>query len=163
MKKTPINISGAKNKGIAGVEKQVADLKAELNEYHARWKRALADYQNLEKRERENKLNIIKFAAKSFITKLLPVIDTLEKLNLHIKDQGLELALKELHKILKEEGVEKINCKNKHFDINSMEAVAVVSGNEDNQVVSEARAGYLMHGAVLRAARVVVSKKMSNT
>jgi molecular chaperone GrpE len=160
MKNATSNIDKKQNTEIIELQKQMDNLKAELNEYNNRWKRALADYQNLEKREREEKISFIKYAAKNFIFKLLPVVDTLESLHKHLKDQGLELALKELHKILKDEGVEKIEVKNKDFDINLMEAVSVVDGKEDNKVIEEVRPGYLMHGSVLRAARVVVSKKM---
>jgi molecular chaperone GrpE len=162
MKKTVVNIDNQKNIEVENLKKNIVDLESQLVEVTNRWKVALADYQNLEKREREDKLNFIKYASKSFIEKILPVVDTLESLHVHLKDQGLELALKELHKILKESGVEKIIVKDKDFDINLMEAVTMTEGEEDNKVFNEVRCGYLMHGAVLRPARVIVSKKTLN-
>ena len=48
---------------------------AELEE---NWKRALADYKNLERRVTEEKDVLIKFANFVFIERLIPVLDNLE-------------------------------------------------------------------------------------
>jgi molecular chaperone GrpE len=55
--------------------------------------------------------------------------------------------------------VEKINVIGKDFDILTMEAVTMKEGKEDNKVVEELSPGYMMHGSILRPAKVVVSKK----
>jgi len=152
----------AKTKNDVTVDQsQVKVLEEKVNEYELRWKRALADYQNLEKRTEERFSELTQFAVKQFIEKLLPVIDDLEKAREHIKDEGLNLAWKKLTGVLKENGIEHIPTQNKLFDIHSMEAIHMVEGKTDNQVVAEHRAGYLMHGSVLRPAQVTVSKKKS--
>ncbi len=140
---------------------QIEELKQQLDDCTNRWKRAMADYQNLEKRARDDKVNLIKFALKRFIEKLLDVVDDLEKANEHLKDQGLGLALKKLNELLKSEGVEKIETEGKAYEIETMEALQMVDGEVDNQVVKEHRPGYLMYGSVLRPAQVTVSKKIN--
>lgn len=138
---------------------EVDQLNQQLEECTNRWKRALADYQNLTKRIEEDKRDFVRFAAKNFIVKLLGVIDDLDKARAHLKDQGLDLALKKLAQILKEEGVERLEVLGKDYDIHSMEALTTIPGKEDNKVVEVFRAGYTMHGVVLRPAQVAVSKK----
>lgn len=141
------------------IDEAVSQLQEQLNEVSDRWKRAMADYQNLQKRVEQERNDFVRFAAKNFISKLLTVVDDLEKAHEHIKDQGLELALRKLHQILKDEGVEKFEVLGKDYDIHTMEAITSVEGEEDNKVVAELRSGYRMHGAVLRPAQVAVSQK----
>lgn len=144
--------------GIPAQAKQIEELQRQLTECTNRWKRALADYQNLEKRVNDERQMFARFAAKNIIIKLLTIVDDLEKAQIHLKDQGLGLTLKKLHDLLKEEGVAKIEVAGKDFDVHTMEAVVIEEGKADNQVLEELRAGYKMYGAVLRPAQVKVSK-----
>lgn len=143
----------------AAKDREVADLKIQLEECTNQWKRALADYQNLEKRIDLEKRDFVKFAIKQFVDRLLPVVDDLEKARQHLKDHGLDLALKKLEAVLKGEGIERIETKGREFDVGTMEAITMVEGDTENMVVEEVRPGYTMHGSVLRPAQVVVSKK----
>lgn len=140
-------------------KQKIAELETQLEEYSQRWKRALADYQNLEKRVVSEKREFSKFIINNLITRFLGVIDDLEKAQAHLNDQGLALVLKKVFEIFKQEGVEKFTVVGKDFDIHSMEAIAVVEGSDDNKVVEEGRAGYTINGSILRAAQVKVSKK----
>lgn len=140
-------------------QKKIESLQKEIDEITLRWKRALADYQNLEKRTEEQKQEFVQFALKKFLEKFLSSFDDLELAGKHLKDKGLDLALKKLAGILKEVGLERIETENKDYDIHLMEAINIIEGKEDNKVVTEHRAGYLMHGSVLRPAQVTVSKK----
>ncbi len=144
---------------IAQQDTHINELKATVDELTNKWKRALADYQNLQKRTQEQKQDFVQFAIKNFLEKLLGVVDDLEKAQAHIKDEGLGLALKKLETMLKQEGLERIDTKDKDYDIETMEAISLVEGEKDNKVVNELRRGYRMHGSVLRPAQVTVSKK----
>ncbi|HCM37943.1 MAG: Protein GrpE [Candidatus Gottesmanbacteria bacterium GW2011_GWB1_43_11] len=144
---------------IAELEKQVAALTIQLDERTNQWKRALADYQNLDKRVGEERIDFVRYAAKNFIVRLLAIVDDFEKAQAHVKDQGLGLALKKLFELLKQEGVEKIDTLGKEYDIHSMEALVTEEGKDDGKVLEELRSGYTMHGAILRPAQVKVSKK----
>ncbi len=138
---------------------QIKKLQLEVEELTHKWKRALADYQNLEKRIVQEKADFVKFATASLISKLLNIIDDLERAQAHLKDEGLGLTLKKLNDLLKDQGVERLETVGKEFDISRMEAVTQVAGDRDNIVVEELRAGYTMHGSVLRPAQVAVSKR----
>jgi molecular chaperone GrpE len=127
-------------------------------DWKSKYLRALADYQNLEKRTQEEKQEIRKYAAEAVTARLLPALDTLTKVSTHIKDTGLELALKELSAVLSELGVQKIEVMGKPFDPHRMECIEVVPGT-DNIVVEELLPGYRLHDKILRVAQVKVGKK----
>lgn len=130
----------------------------QTEDWKGKYLRALADYQNLEKRTQSEKQEIRKYAAEAILTRLLPVLDTLTKAAHHVKDAGLELALKELYTALSEQGVEKIAVVGKPFDPHKMECIEVIPG-EDNIVIEELLPGYRLHDKILRVAQVKVGKK----
>lgn len=135
------------------------DLKKEIEELTNRWKRAVADYQNLEKRYEREKEDFVKFANANLILKLLNVLHHLEEALIHLKDQGLQMVVNEFKQILKDEGVEEIGCQGEQFNPQLMEAVESVAGEEENRVVEVIKKGYLLKGKVLIPAKVKVARK----
>lgn len=134
-------------------------MKTKISEdWKSKYLRALADYQNLEKRTHAEKEETRRFAVQIFLERLLPVIDTLERATMHLNDQGLTLALKEFEAALSEIGVTKIETRGKVFNPHEMECIEVVAG-EDNKVVEETQAGYKFHDKIVRVAQVKVGKK----
>lgn len=158
-----IDISEQASEAISQENTEVVELKNQLADITDRWKRALADYQNLEKRTEERRNDFVQYAIKGFLEKLLDVVDDLEMAGKHLKDTGLDLALKKLYGVLQSEGLERIDTKGKEYDIQTMEAIQIVDEKEDGKVIIEHRAGYLLHGSVLRPAQVTVSKKTLNS
>jgi molecular chaperone GrpE len=140
------------------VQDDSEDLKAQIEEWKNKYMRALADYQNLEKRASDQMGDVRKFAAERILSRLLPVVDTFGKVSEHVKDAGLGLALKELHAVLSEQGVEKMNVVGLPFDPHEMECIEVVEGPE-NEVIEEVLPGFRLYGKILRVAQVKVGKK----
>lgn len=120
-------------------------------------KRALADYQNLEKRVSEEKSSWIKAANKDLLLKLLPGLDSLVLAEKHTQDEGVRISIKHFLEILEADGVRKIETVGKDFNPHFMEVVATVEG-ESNKVMEEVRSGYTLFDQVLRPAQVVVGK-----
>ncbi|MBI5449224.1 nucleotide exchange factor GrpE [Candidatus Gottesmanbacteria bacterium] len=145
-------------KKIIDQAKEIEEIHKQSDEWKNKYLRALADYQNLEKRTHTEKEETRKFAVLIFLERLLPVADTLARAQKHLSDSGLGLALKELDAILQEFGVEKIQTLGKPFNPHEMECIEVVEGKE-NEVVEEALPGFRLHGRVLRVAQVKVGKK----
>lgn len=137
-------------------------LKKEAEGWKGKYLRALADYQNLEKRIAAQRSQDVRFAAKDFVFRLLPVIDVLEKAEKILNDQGLKLALQQLREVLKSEQVEKMLVLGKMFDPNTMECIEVVESDNEGQVIEEIRPGYTMWGKVIRVAQVKVGKGKIN-
>jgi len=120
-------------------------------------KRALADYQNLEKRIASEKGEWIKLANKDLLLRLLPGLDNLILAEKHTSDEGVKISIKHFLDIFTEIGVKKIETVGMDFNPEFMEAVGTVEG-EGNKVIEEVRAGYVLFDTVLRPAQVVVGK-----
>lgn len=138
---------------------QVLDDKDQkIQELEANWKRAVADYKNLERRCAEDKDAIVKFSNFVLLERLVPVLDNLETLKRHLDDKGLEIVLKQLSDLIKDAGVEEIACVGEEFDPYLMEASEVIEG-ADNKVMDVVVKGYKYYDKVLRPARVRVGKR----
>ena len=107
--------------------KKLKELEEKAQDLEDKWKRALADYQNLERRIATERDDFICFANAKLIDKLLSVLDDLERAEKHLKDQGLTMAINQLRSVLETEGVEEIKVGNKEFDA---EAVIVISNKK---------------------------------
>ena len=132
-------------------------LKAQITDLDNNWKRALADYKNLVERTNKEKKDFYEFANSSLLSSLLPVFDSLEMLGKYNQDQGLQLTIKQFKQVLLDEGLKEIETLGKEYDVNEMEAVEMVEG-EDGKVVEELSKGFLFKGKLLRPARVKVGK-----
>ncbi|MFH1840712.1 MAG: nucleotide exchange factor GrpE [Candidatus Shapirobacteria bacterium] len=122
-----------------------------ITDLENKWKRALADYANLEKRIEKEKEDFVKFANAQLLNKLLAILDNLELAERHLKDKGLTLAGNRFREILKEEGVEEIEVLGRNFDPELMDAVETVDGPK-NKVVEVVLKGYKLYVKVLSPA-----------
>lgn len=136
------------------LEKRILDLENQF-------KRAVADYRNLEKRFNEEKREVVLFANKDLLLKLLPAFDTLFLAEKHLQDEGLRISIDKLNKALKEAGVERIMTVGESFDPNNMECIGTTEG-EDNKVIEETRPGFMLYNKVLWPAQVTVGKNTGN-
>ena len=126
--------------------------------YKNSYLRALADYQNFEKRVGKEREELLKSASRRMITKLLPLLNNLEKAEIFVKDPGLKLIKDELEKILKEEGLEEIEVAGSIYNPEVAEAVEIIDGEQDNKIVEVIRKGYKLNNKVIQPAQVKVSK-----
>lgn len=138
-------------------------------EYLDRLLRLHADFDNFKKRNLKEKENFIKFATESLIFELISILDNFERAfesankmsdykTLH---QGVDMILKELHKLLEKNGVKSIECLGKAFDPIQQEAIDRIESDKypENTVVEEVQKGYLLEDRLIRPAVVKVSKK----
>jgi len=145
------------NKEIEELKEKITEFETSNLELENNWKRALADYQNLQKRTLEERTSFLSFANSTVIRKLLPILDNLEMTQKHLEDEGVKMIVKEFSQILSEEGVVEVETEGKDFDPLVMEAVEMVEGPE-NKVVSVIQKGYFLKDKLLRPARVNVGK-----
>jgi len=146
---------------IEALENQISELKDKLL-------RRAAEFENYKRRTENDQLNLLKYAAESFIIKLLPVIDDFERSLQHIdssKDieslkQGLKLIYDKLMKVLDDQGVKKIESVGQPFDVNFHEALLQRKAEDvaPHTVLDEIEKGYMYRDRVIRHAKVVVSE-----
>ncbi|MCL5003835.1 MAG: nucleotide exchange factor GrpE [Patescibacteria group bacterium] len=140
-------------------QQKIIDLEKEVADLTNKWKRAVADYQNLEKRTAKEKEDWAKFSNRLLLARLLTVLDHLELARAHSNDRGLGIIIDDFKSILTGEGLEEIQVKaGDSFDPNFQECVEVVAGSEDSKVVEVVAKGYIIGEKVLRPAKVKVSK-----
>lgn len=145
-------------KDIFENDKVITDLRNQLTDLNNKYLRALADYQNLERRTREQADLIRNTAGETLIKKILPALDTFDQAQKHLKDDGLELAINKFNQILEKEGVKKFVPLMSEFDPETMECVEVVEG-EDQKVIEVIEPGYFLKNKLIRVAKVKVGKK----
>ncbi|MFH1289188.1 MAG: nucleotide exchange factor GrpE [Patescibacteria group bacterium] len=126
-----------------------------IKDLEEKLKRALADYDNLEKRVLRERQNFTERANASLLDKVLASVDDLDLCQKHLKDKGLKIALESLMNVLESEGVEKMRVKGVKFDPEKMDAIEAVEGKK-NKVVEVVNSGYLLNNSVLRPAKVKV-------
>ena len=120
--------------------------------------RALADYQNLVKRVEKEKEQFEKFSNLKLILRLLPVLDILKQAQLHTKDAGVAITIKEFEDALKTEGIEELQIKpGDIFNPELHEVVEVVPGKDNNNISEVVLSGWrFTDGPVIRHAKVKV-------
>ena len=144
---------------LTKIKEELEKAKKESEDYKNKYLRALADYQNYEKRVSEEKAVLRQNANKELLLKLIMVLDDLEKAQTFVKDEGLKLIRDKFINIIKEEGVEEMQLAGKQFDPHLSEAIEVAEGDKDNLIKEVLRKGYSYNGKILRVAQVRVSKK----
>jgi molecular chaperone GrpE len=128
-----------------------SDLKSQLA-------RALADYDNLQKRTEKERDLFKTFAKVEVIDRILPVLDMLEEAQQHLKDKGLAIALNSFQNVLKTEGLQRINSDaGEMFDEDLHDAVDIVEKKGKNgEIVEEILSGYKIDDVLIRPAKVRV-------
>lgn len=150
---------------VEELQRELAEIKVEHEDIRTQLKRAIADYQNLEKRVKEGRSELSSWANSELIVKLLPVLDHLETaLNGATETdkqsgwfKGVEMAVKYFKEVLRSEGLEEIVADGQ-FDPSLHEAVDTKDG-ENNKILAVARRGYRLQNRVVRPAQVIVGKE----
>lgn len=136
------------------------DAKQNFQELEDKYKRALADYQNLLKRTAQEKQDFAKYANEQLILDILPVYDNLKISLEHINKEteknswveGINFVLKQFTDILSNLGVEEIETKGKKFNPEYMEAIE----GQGEKIKKQVKAGYRYKGKVIVPVAVIL-------
>lgn len=132
-------------------------LQEQLRQAQESERRALADYQNLVRRQRDERTSFITYANKELIEGLLEPISHLELAATQLNDTGMNMVIAQFWQKLEEFGLSKQDVLGKPFDVNVME---VAETQEPAEVVVRVhRPALLYNGEVLQHARVVMGAK----
>jgi len=167
-------------------EQEINELKAEAEngeaakscdnceELENKYKRALADYQNLLKQTALEKQEFVRFANSNLLEEIIPVYDHLKLALKHANcapaeetgkntgngvEEGLKFVLKQFKQILEDNGISEIETIGKEYDHNTMEAADKKATDDkglEGKVAEEVKAGYVLNGKVIVPARVIV-------
>jgi len=156
------------NEKVAELEEKSADL---LDKY----KRSLADFENLRNRMNKQVADAKIFGIQGFCKDLLDVADVLnkaislvpkeqlEKESQYLKDmhQGLQLTESQLLQVFNKHGLVQENPLGEKFDPNKHDALFQIPApdKEPNTVMDVQKVGYILQGRTIRPAAVGVSRK----
>ena len=148
-------------------KKELAKKEEELNALKDRYMRTLAEYENYRKRTEKEKADIYTYAVKDVMTKMLPILDNLERGLAVIPEEskadpvaeGMDKICKQFQKTLQDIGVKPIEAEGKEFDPNLHNAVMHVEDENlgENVVAEELQKGYTYKESVVRHSMVKVA------
>ena len=158
------------SESVESVEK-VNELESKMIELQDLLLRKAAEFENYKRRTENDQMNLLSYAAESFIIKLLPVVDDFERSLKHINDakdngsikDGIKFMYDKLLKILHDQGVKKMEVVGKPFNVAFHDALMQRIDNSvpPHTVVEEIEPGYLYKDKVIRHAKVIVSDESS--
>ncbi|XP_036620713.1 grpE protein homolog 1, mitochondrial [Trichosurus vulpecula] len=150
-------------------------LEEQLKETLEKYKRALADTENLRRRNQKLVEEAKLYGIQGFCKDLLEVADILEKAtasvpkeeikeeNPHLKNlyEGLVMTEVQIQKVFKKHGLLKLDPVGTKFDPYEHEALfhTPVEGKEPGTIALVTKVGYKLHGRTLRPALVGVVKE----
>jgi len=135
-------------------------------EYLNNWKRERADFLNYKKDENRRIEEFVRFANEDVILETVEIVDDLELAHQNFAKQnlggqagelnkGLEQIVAKFKDLFKKYGVEEVKVKDEKFNPALHEAVET---EKEGTKLVQVRAGYTMHGKVIRPARVRITK-----
>lgn len=130
---------------------------ARIADLENKWKRAVADYLNLEKRVEKERQVLVRLASAQLLDKMLAVLDEIERVQQYLNDEGLDLVIAKFRQVLESEGVFEIEANGRSFNPLTMDAVELAEGDKDI-VVEVVVKGYRLGDEVLRPAKVKVGR-----
>lgn len=155
---------------IETLNKKVEELEETIQRMKDDELRRIADTENYKKRLRADKENAVKYANESLISDLLEPLDNFSRAldaaentdDIESLKKGVVMVKDHLLQVLRQNwGLEMIESKpGTPYDPNTMEAYGVQEkdGIEKEEVATECSKGWLLHGKVLRTAKVFVAK-----
>jgi molecular chaperone GrpE len=154
----------------AGLDDELAALRAERDEYRDRFMRALADAENARKRSDRDRREAENYGGSKLSRDILPVFDALKRaLEVVTDDQraanpalleGIELTMRELISVFSKHGIQAITPEiGERFDPKMHQAMfeAPVPGTKSGDIIQVMGVGFMLHDRLLRAAQVGVS------
>ncbi len=152
---------------VAALQEDLLAAQEESKKNYDLYLRAMAEMENLRKRNQRERDEYLKFAPLPLIKPLLTVIDDLDRaLAMASPDQdyaslhkGIEMVCQRLKEIIATAGVEPVEALGQSFDPQYHQPLMVEASAEhpDNTVIEELQKGYVMHGRVIRPSLVKVS------
>ncbi len=159
-------MQNGKSKVVKKDDVQSQELEKLVEEYKHKYLRALADYQNFERRVHEDKKRYHEKFIAEVLIKLLPIFDLVATMRSHEpykSDQAINALHKELNAVLEGYGVLGFETVGLQFDPHKMECIEIIPTDDEqknNKVAGEVLKGYTLGGKrLLRPARVKVWKK----
>ena len=146
---------------------KIKELETALEEERNKYLRLSADFDNYRKRTLKEKMDLTKLAGEEILTKMLPVLDDLERALNSVQEtvdteaikEGIRLIYNKFSNYLSQQGIKEIEALHKDFDTDFHEAVSQTPAPDETlkgKVVDVIEKGYLLNGKVIRHSKVII-------
>ena len=148
------------------VDNEIKKLQEENSDLKDKWQRALADYQNLERRTQVEVSQRVSSKTNDLLLNFINIYeDFIRAVNVLSKDNidtnGLQAIVKNMESLLHENNINPIDAVGEIFDPQIHEAVSMVVDEtlDEGTITQEVSKGYVSGKAILKPSKVIVSKK----
>ena len=149
-------------------DEQIALLKKQVDEYKDKHLRLYADFDNFNKRNAKERLDLILTAGKDVIQDLLPILDDFERATKALENttdvaavkEGMQIIQTKLIKTLEAKGLKPIDSIGQEFNVEKHEAITEIQAAPEmaGKVIDQVEKGYYLNDKIIRFAKVVVGK-----
>jgi molecular chaperone GrpE len=150
-------------------EKEIEELKAQVEEQKDRYLRLSAEFDNYRKRTLKERSDMLKTVNGDTLSGMLPVLDDLERAMQSMQKatdvdavrEGVVLIYNKIQEFLKNKGIVEIDAMNQVFDTDLHEAITKIPAPTEDlkgKVVDVIQKGYKIDTKVIRYAKVVVGE-----
>ena len=163
----PKPVAKENRRGSKALREENDKLKERCQDAEDKYKRLLAECENIRQRNEKESSKMYDFGAKDVLGKLLPVVDNFERAIAAIPEEdkdrpfeaGVDKIYKSLMTSLESIGVTPMNCEGEQFDPAFHNAVMHVEDENygENVIVEEMQRGYMYKDQVLRFSMVKVA------
>ena len=145
----------------------VAELQRERDDFHDRWLRKSAEFDNYRKRVERDRRDQADAMTADALVDLIPILDDLERAlqapatgAADSLRKGVELIHRQMLELLRKRGVKPIETVGADFDPRFHESVMSEPSpdHREGEVIQELRRGYILGDRLLRPAMVKVAK-----
>jgi molecular chaperone GrpE len=160
------------NEKVGNVSPIVEEKKEE--DFKAKYFYLLAEMDNMRKRFERERENSLKFGLENILRDLIEVVDNFERTADMLRADadkkiqnivvGIDMVRKQFLDTLSKSGLTQVDSIGKEFDPNFHEAMGVEdhASAKENEVTKEYQKGYVLNGRLIRAAKVILAKGLSN-
>lgn len=158
---------------IESLKQKIEELETKASDFEEKYLRAYAESENIRKRADKERRDIIRFANKELLNNLLSFMDNFDRALQSVEEEdemknnefykGIELISKSFSSFLDTNSVEEIKSLGEEFDPNIHEALSAIDSPDvkTDTVVQVYAKGYTLNGELLRAAKVIIGKPIS--
>ena len=145
---------------------QTKKLEEENSDLKDKWQRALADYQNLERRTQVEISQRVSSKTNDLLLNFINIYEDFVRAENSLSKEkidtsGIIAVIKNMENLLAENNIKPIDAIGEIFDPQLHEAVSMVVADtlDEGTITQEVSKGYISGKAILKPSKVIVSKK----
>ena len=148
------------------IDVQTKKLEEENSDLKDKWQRALADYQNLERRTQVEISQRVSSKTNDLLLNFINIYEDFVRAENSLSKEkidtsGIIAVIKNMENLLAENNIKPIDAIGEIFDPQLHEAVSMVIDDtlDEGTITQEVSKGYISGKAILKPSKVIVSKK----